>query len=44
MQMLLDAPEKAQQLSEKAQRVVAKNKGSTEIQASYIINKIGEMH
>jgi len=44
MQLLLDVPEKAEQLSEKAQRVVAKNKGSTEIQASYIINKIGEMH
>ena len=44
MQLLLDVPEKAQQLTEKAQRVVAKNKGSTEIQASYIINKIGEMH
>ena len=44
MQLLLDVPEKAEQLLEKAQRVVAKNKGSTEIQASYIINKIGEMH
>ena len=42
MELLATDSEAANQYALKAKEVVKKNKGSTEIQASYIISELGE--